>query len=76
MYDRDYGKVWLEEKKVIFYQSRDENTAWGNTNENEDTVVLELLQEEIYRPERAHDGKQKLLVCMMLYQLYRFEEYE
>ena len=76
MYDGDYGKVWLEEKKVIFYQSRDENTAWGNTNENEDTVVLELLQEEIYRPERAHDGKQKLLVCMVLYQLYRFEEYE
>ena len=43
---------------------------------NEDTVVLELFQEEIYRPERAHDGKQKLLVCMVLYQLYRFEEYE
>jgi hypothetical protein len=61
-----HGSTWLMEKRTWFYDERD-------SIEHSSNAPVTLFQIDEFSPEHAKGKKQKMIIYLLLYQLYRYE---
>jgi hypothetical protein len=68
IYEDQHMQEWLINEKEVFYSTRTTMTA--------DTTEVELFDEDKFRPENARGRKQKMIIFMLLYQHFVYEQWK